>query len=59
MGFLTDDADLPVVGFELPFYRVLEGQTIEVCVVLISGVALDNLSLQMVSVLAGNALGMV
>ena len=57
-GFLTDGA-LPVVGFELPSYTVLEGFSIDVCVELISGVAVDDLSLQMVSVLAGTASGLV
>ena len=50
---------LPVLGFQMSSYTVLEGFSISVCVELISGVAVDDLLLQMVSFLAGTASGVV
>ena len=54
-GFPTVAA-VPVIGFEEPSYSVLEGFSVSACVN-ITGVAVEPLALQMVTVLAGTAGG--
>ena len=46
----TDDLEAPVVGFENLEYSISEGDTLAVCVVVLSGGSNAPFSLQMVSI---------
>lgn len=47
-----------ILGFQQQFHTVFEGQSEEVCVVILSGVANQTLSLQMLSIFARSASGL-
>lgn len=48
-----------ILGFQEPMYTVTEGQSVDACVEIFSGVADGPLRLQMVSLLAGDAEGWI
>lgn len=46
-----------ILGFQQPFYSVIEGESVQACVEIFSGVADELLRLQMVSLLTEDAEG--